>query len=263
MPYSAEVRLDAVQRLRAAQGHAQAAHDFIENEQGAVLRAQFAHRLQEFRRRFHQVHIACHRFDDDAGDVRAEAVEGVLQLFHVVIVEHQGVFHEVFRHAGRRRVAEGEQAAARFHQQRIGVAVVAAFELDDLVASRGAARQAQGAHGRFRARRDQAHLLDRRHQARDFLGHQHFAFRWRAERQAQRGRILHRLDHFRMGVADDGRAPRADVVDIALAVRVPEIRAFGARDEARRAADGAEGAHGRIDAAWRGFLCAGKQDVVL
>ena len=52
-----------------------------------------------------------------------------------------------------------------------------------------------------------------------------------------------------MAVAEDHRPPGADVVDVALAVGVAEVRALGARDEARRAADGAEGAHRRVDAA--------------
>jgi hypothetical protein len=64
-----------------------------------------------------------------------------------------------------------------------------------------------------------------------------------------RGRFLHGLHHVRVGVADDRRPPRADVVDIALAVGIPEVRAFGAGDEARRAAHRTEGAHRRVDAA--------------
>jgi hypothetical protein len=96
----------------------------------------------------------------------------------------------------------------------------------------------------------------------DFFRHLDLGFGRRAERQAARGRILHRLHHVRMGVADDRRAPRTDVVDITLAVRIPEVRAFGAGDEARRAAHRTEGAHRRVDAARRGFLGAFKQLVV-
>jgi len=58
--------------------------------------------------------------------------------------------------------------------------------------------------------------------------------------------LLHRFDHGRMAVAQDHRAPGADVVDVALAVGVPEVGALGARDEARRAAHGLEGAHGEF-----------------
>ena len=66
-------------------------------------------------------------------------------------------------------VAEGGQARAGLDQQRVGVAVVAALELDDLAAARGAARQADGAHAGLGARADQAHHVHGR-MAEDFLG---------------------------------------------------------------------------------------------
>src|SRR5687768_14534047 len=52
-----------------------------------------------------------------------------------------------------------------------------------------------------------------------------------------------------MPVSGEHRAPRADVVDVALAVGVPEVGARGALEEHRRAADCAKGAHWRVDAA--------------
>jgi hypothetical protein len=59
----------------------------------------------------------------------------------------------------------------------------------------------------------------------------------------------HRLDDLRMGVAEDHRAPGADVVDVAAAVLAPDVGARRLADEHRIAADGAECAHGRVDAA--------------
>ena len=50
-------------------------------------------------------------------------------------------------------------------------------------------------------------------------------------------------------MAQDHRAPRADVVDVALVVGVPKISALGAFDKARRAANSAKGAYRRVDAA--------------
>ena len=64
-----------------------------------------------------------------------------------------------------------------------------------------------------------------------------------------RRRLLDRLHDRREGVAQDHRSPGAEVVDVAVAVRVPQVRAFGARDEWRIAADGAKGADRRVDAA--------------
>ena len=50
-------------------------------------------------------------------------------------------------------------------------------------------------------------------------------------------------------VAEDERAPRADVIEVLIAVDVEEIRPFAAGDEDRLAADGAEGAGRTVDAA--------------
>ena len=50
-------------------------------------------------------------------------------------------------------------------------------------------------------------------------------------------------------MTEDQRAPREDVVDVAIAVDVDEVRALAALDEERRAADRAEGAHRRADSA--------------
>jgi hypothetical protein len=47
-------------------------------------------------------------------------------------------------------LAKSRQAAAGGDQQVIGVAVVAAIELDHDISSGGGARQAQRAHARFR-----------------------------------------------------------------------------------------------------------------
>jgi hypothetical protein len=47
-------------------------------------------------------------------------------------------------------------------------------------------------------------------------------------------------------VAEDHRPPRADVVDVALALGIEQVRPFGAGDEARRAADGAERRTGEL-----------------
>ena len=70
------------------------------------------------------------------------------------------------------------------------------------------------------------------------------------------GGLLDSLDDGREGVAEDHRSPGAEVVDVAVAVRVPEICALGAHYEGGIAADGAEGADGRVDAAGEELFCA-------
>ena len=84
------------------------------------------------------------------------------------------------------------------------------------------------AHRRLGARADQAHLLDAGHEADDFLGQLDLALGRRAEAEAVVRRLLHRLQHRRVAVAQDHRAPGADVVDVALAFGVPHVGALGA-----------------------------------
>ena len=50
------------------------------------------------------------------------------------------------------------------------------------------------------------------------------------------------------------RAPRADVVDVFLAVGIVEVCALAALEKYRRAADGAKRAYRRVDAAGDVFL---------
>ncbi|MOA39700.1 hypothetical protein D3C78_1615030 [compost metagenome] len=63
-----------------------------------------------------------------------------------------------------------------------------------------------------------------------------------------------------MAVAEDHRAPGADVVHIALIVLVDHVGAGGVLEEQRRAADAAEGAHRRVDAAGDVLLGVAEQD---
>ena len=72
----------------------------------------------------------------------------------------------------------------------------------------------------------------------------------RAERESvPRRRAATRLDDGRMRVAEDRRAPRADVVEVAPAVGVPDVRPLAALEDERRATDGPEGPDRAVDAA--------------
>src|SRR3989442_15037109 len=51
-----------------------------------------------------------------------------------------------------------------------------------------------------------------------------------------------------MRVAGHHRTPGSDIVDVAAAIRVPQVGARGPLEEQRHAADGAKGAHRRVDA---------------
>src|ERR1700674_445888 len=65
-----------------------------------------------------------------------------------------------------------------------------------------------------------------------------------------------------MDVAEDHRPPGTDVVDVLLAIGVPEIRTLRAFDEPRRAADRAKRAHRRVHTAGNGFLGAFEESFI-
>src|SRR6185503_11897937 len=162
--------------------------------------------------------------------------------------ENQRVRRGAGGNAGRARIAERQRAGTGFRQQRVGVTVVTAFELDDQAAPGEAAREPHRGHGRLGARRRQAHHLHGGNQPAQELRQLDFGLRRRTEGERPGGRLLHRLDHRRVGVSRNHGSPRPEVVDIAAPFRVPEIGARGALEERRRAADRAEGAHRRIHA---------------
>ena len=61
----------------------------------------------------------------------------------------------------------------------------------------------------------------------DGLGDLDLAHGRRAEARAQLERLDHRRADLGMGMAQDHRAPRADVVDVLMAVDVVEVRPLG------------------------------------
>ena len=124
--------------------------------------------------------------------------------------------------------------------------MVTALKLDDFIAACKTTRQADGRHGGLCARADQAHLLHARQYFDDFFSDAHFAFGRRTKRQTIQSHFTHGFYHFRMGMADNRRAPRAHVINVLLIVFIPHIRALGFFDKTRHAAHAAKSAHRRI-----------------
>ena len=60
-------------------------------------------------------------------------------------------------------------------------------------------------------------------------------------------------------MTENGRAPAADVIDVFVAIDIPDVRALGAFDKKRFAADAAKRAHRRIHAAGNA-LCARRKE---
>ncbi len=221
-----------------------------------MLRAQRAQRLQEGVRRPHEIHVADDGFDDHAGDIGGARGEHALQRGHVVVGQHEGVLGEIGRHAARGWVAESQRARAGLDEQAVGMAVVATLELDDRIAAGEAARQPDRAHRRLGARGDEPDHFHIRHELAEQFGHVDLDVGRCAEREPEFGFLLHRADHVGVRMAEDRRTPGADVIDVFAAIDIPDSATFCAGDEARRAADGAEGAYGRVHASGNGLLGA-------
>ena len=215
-------------------GHAEAGDHLVEDQQRAVLRGQVAAGLQELRR------AGCSRpLLAGTGSMMSAATSlpRAAKNASSFATSSSGsttvVSAEALGHAGAAGRAEGGQPAARLHQQAVGVAVVAAAELDGHVAAGEAARQADGAHHGLGAAADEAHLVEVRHARQEGLGQQHLA----AAGGAEAGALVHGLErrgvHLGVGVAQDERAPAQAPVDVRLAVLVGEAAALRRPEEQR------------------------------
>ena len=117
-----------------------------------------------------QAVVGRQRLDDRRGNLRAVRVEHAIERLVVVQRDDERVVGDGRGHAGTRRYRLAGETAARAHQHRIGVTVIAAVELEDLRAPGGGARHAQRRHHRFGARRDETNPLGPRNLRRDPLG---------------------------------------------------------------------------------------------
>ena len=153
------------------------------------------------------------------------------------------MFCEVSRHARRVRLTERQRAGTGFYQQAVGVAMVTAFELDNLVTAGKAARQTDGAHGRFRTGVHHTYHVHCRHQLGDQLRHFDFHLGWRTEAQAALSGFNHRVADRRVVVAQYHRAPGADVIDIGFTIHIIQICAIRTFDKQRGATHAGKGAH--------------------
>ncbi len=87
------------------------------------------------------------------------------------------------------------------------MSVVAALEFDDARTSGKTARQADRSHRRLGAGTDQTYHFQAGKNLAQQLGDFQFGCSRSAETKSLRSRVLYCLDHIRMAVADDHRAP--------------------------------------------------------
>ncbi|OQB91040.1 MAG: hypothetical protein BWX84_01584 [Verrucomicrobia bacterium ADurb.Bin118] len=125
--------------------------------------------------------------------------------------------------------------------------MVTAVELDDFIASGESTRETNGAHAGFGAGIRQAHLLHAGHSLADQLGQGNLERIGNAETGAPNGSGLDGGDDFRVGMAQNSGPPGADIINVFVAIHVPDAAPRSAVHEEGLAANGAKGAHGGVD----------------
>src|SRR5258708_35922187 len=109
-----------------------------------------------------QTVISWQRLQDHGGNLAAMLSKNSSYCVLVVQWRNQGFVGNIRRNAGARTRRSARQTAARFCQQRIGMAVIATFELKDFISFGCCPRYPQRAHRRFGSGRNKAQNLDPR-----------------------------------------------------------------------------------------------------
>ena len=138
--------------------------------------------------------------------------------------------------------------------------MVAAFKFQDEIALRYAAREAHRAHGGFGAAGDETNFLDGRNRPGNQRGEFDFEFGGDAKTGAAFGLLGDCGADGGIRMAQKDGAPRTDVIEELVAVRVVEVLPFAALDDEGLAAYGVEGADGAVDAADEEF-CGAIEDL--
>ena len=90
----------------------------------------------------------------------AEFFECLFQGVDVIERKGERQLGELFRHSRRAWDTQRGHARTSLHQQRVGMAVIAALELHNIFSVSVSASQTDGRHGGFSARTDEAYFLD-------------------------------------------------------------------------------------------------------
>src|SRR5680860_345969 len=123
--------------------------------------------------------------------------------------------------------------------------VVAAGELQELVALRCTAREAYRAHPSLGPRRYESHSLDIGDHLNDRPGHFDFQLARGPEGRSAPGGICDRSHDLGVGVAEQQRAPALDEVDVLVSIDIGNRCTGCPLDEERMRTDRVEGPNGR------------------
>ncbi len=124
---------------------------------------------QKARRRQDDPHVRGHRLDDDRCHLARMSVEERGDRIEAVVGGDERLRRDRRSDSGAAWDRERGDTRAGFHQQRVGMTVVAALELDHEFAAGGGAGYPQRAHRSLRAAVDEPQPLDRRHSFTDQL----------------------------------------------------------------------------------------------
>ena len=166
------------------------------------------------------------------------------------------MLREVLRYAWGVRETKGQDPTAGFDQKRVRVAVIATGEFHDHIPPCKTSGQSNGRHGGLCAGVDHTHPFHAGDSADDAFSELNFYLSWCAEAQCLLRLFGNGFDGGPEVMAQNHRAPRADVVNVAVAVDIAEISTLGAGKEDRITADAFKGSHRRIDATWDAELCS-------
>ncbi len=192
-------------------------------------------------------HVAHHRLQYQGRYLILIVGQQHLHGREVVVGGRQRIGGRGFGDARRVGHAHRNGSAAGCNQERITVAVVAAFKLDDFVAARETPCHADGRHGGLRTRVNHANFFDRRHHADNQLSHLDFLAGGGAKGKRVLNRVAHGpLNRFK-GVPQNHRPPRVDQFDVLLPVFVVDIRPFGGLNKKWRPTHRPKRPHRRVD----------------
>ena len=215
----------------AAPAQLRARLHFVEDQQRAMLIAERPQPLKESLLRKAHAHVHHDRFKDDGRNLIRILLEPPLHRFQVVERSNRHVRKASLRHTcparHRFRILDiakivGRRMRLHAHQRRIMQAVIAAFELDDLVASGSRAGQSNGMHGGFGAAVAEAAHLDGIARADFFRQFPLHVVRHAVNRALVQARF-HGLNHRRMRVARHQRAETQVMVNVFVAVEIANL----------------------------------------
>ena len=125
--------------------------------------------------------------------------------------------------------------------------MVATVKFDDLVSSSKASSHSYGTHTCLCSRVAHTHFVHTGKQFLDQLRHSRFIRIWNPKTGSPFRSRLDRLNNSRMGMPKDGWPPGTDVINVIVAIHIPNVGAFCTIHKEWFPPNGSESPDGRID----------------